>query len=661
MATRTVTYNDFQKMLRLAKPGSGVTAENLARSLQLNGHNLGEGLEQYKLGAAKPTKDTVHDVAIQKEQGFFSRMKDSIMSTPERLQRGFGSKDVREGRTETSKGFDLADLPGDIADIIGPAIPAATSIIGGTVGAGVAIPTGLGAIGAGMVGGGLGAGVGEVGRSSIGNLLNVEERFGGEKKTPLQDVKQVGVESVKGAAGELIGGQLIARPIAAVGKKLLAPFARYFDIDLARIAARRGVELPASSTVDNPILQLTEQVTGKGIFGGNLKLIVKDAEEKLASQADDIVKGFKGSDDLTLAGKGIEEGLQSYKSAWQSIKNKIYTAASKVIPKSNRPLTENTKTALETVLTKQDLSLVKQGADSPLRDIWKSLQTRGLKQPSLESLMATSDNLGEILKGSVDVQITGSKAMLAKVKAAIDDDIMAHLAKYAPEAYEAAIRADSFYAQGIESLNSTLGKTINTLADEPSKIAARAIRPKSPEQASRVIEMVISTEGGADRVANIQSSFVRRIIDESTKNGTKALQGETLGNVLNRYGDETLDAVLGQDARIALREIAKLSSGLGRARNIAEGSQTAFLLKTQAIVAAIFTGNVPLAAQIAGGDVLLSKVFQSQIGRKWLTEGLTSPTVLQKFGQFIGTPAAKVGGRETGEFIGESLPNTSSE
>jgi len=635
-----INYNDFQSLVRNAPPDSGLTAQSIARSLEDKNYELPDEVSQY---SSRTPKDN----------GFFSRLKSSIASSSERAQRSFGSEQVREGREEVSKGFDLADLPGDIADIIGPSLPIAGQIGGGFMGAGVAIPTGPGVIVAGAVGAAAGGGVLETGRREIGNILNVEERFGGREKTPFEDIKGIAGEGIKGGVGELIGGQLVARPLRFIGGRLLSPFAKHFDDSLARIAARRGVDLPASSTVDSPIVQLTEQVTGKGIFGGKLKTIVNDAEDKILGLADDIVKRFAGSDDLTLAGKNIDEGLQSYRSAWQKVKNKIYKEAATKIPATDRPATEATKKALAEVLPKSESveKILGKSSATMLRNLQNSLNTRGLKQPSLADLMAVSDELGEILRsGTRDVQSTGSDAVLRKIAASIDDDIMAHLKKFTPEAYDIARRADDFYAEGIQSINSSLGKTINSLSDEPSKIATRAIRPKSPEQASRVIEMVISTEGGADRVANIQASFVRKLIDDATKNGSMSLRGKSFNNILNRYGDETLDAVLGQDARIALREVGQLSEGLGRAGNIADGSQTAFLGKVHAMIIAIGTGHLGIAAQIAGGDAILSKVFQSQIGRKWLTEGLTAPTVLEKFAP-VGVATSKIVGREASDTV----------
>ena len=64
---------------------------------------------------------------------------------------------------------------------------------------------------------------------------------------------------------------------------------------------------------------------------------------------------------------------------------------------------------------------------------------------------------------------------------------------------------------------------------------------------------------------------------------------------------------------------------------IAEGSQTTYTAKLTGMLGALFTGHPEVAAGIAAGDVGLSKIFTTDIGRKWLTEGLgkTFPSELQ--------------------------------
>jgi len=153
---------------------------------------------------------------VTPEKGFFSRLGDSFKSSGERLARGFGSDQVREGRTETSKGFDLADLPGDIADVVGPSLPLIGSLAGGAAGGIVTAPTGPGAVLGAAAGAGAGASAMEGGRQMVGDLFKVNEKYGDPTAAPIS-LGKVAKEGAIGAVSE-VGGRVISQ-----GAKVLKP------------------------------------------------------------------------------------------------------------------------------------------------------------------------------------------------------------------------------------------------------------------------------------------------------------------------------------------------------------------------------------------------------------------------------------------------------
>jgi len=559
----------------------------------------------------------------QKEHGFFTRLRQSIQSVPERLQRGFGSQEVQEGRTEVSKGFDLADLPGDIADIIGPALPVTGGIIGGIAGAGATLPTGPGAVAGGAAGAAVTGGAFEGFRQQVGQTLNVEERFGGKQEG--YDVGQIGREAALNVAGEL-GGAVIGR----VGAKLLKPFAKRYLPDIAEIAQRRGFTLPASGTTDSPVVQITEQATQKGLFGGGLQEIVENADRQLTDQATKLVQSIGGEESLVVAGKSLTEGLESYRSTWMRTKGELYEQAAKALPEKSTVDVSATIGILDELLESSAQAskvLGKKAKSATLETIRKNLE----RAPSISEAKSALRKLNEITKFGSNVVETGEEAALRKVAATLDGDIMLTLQEVAPEAYDAASRADQFYKNGIEMLNSTYGKTIQKLADEPTQLVQKVIRPKSPEQVRSVFELIGSTDGGADRIANVQTAFLRNFFEEATNTEGSLATGKLLRQI-NKYGDETLEAVLGKDATTALKELAQIANRVGVSQRIAGGSQTAFTAKVQAIIVSLATGNIPLAASIAGGDAVTSRLFRTAAGRKWLTEGLTAPTIFEQVG-----------------------------
>lgn len=143
----------------------------------------------------------------QETTGFFKR-----------LQLGFGTKEERESRVEP-KGFlkgGLAEVPRDIADVIGKSLPVGTAIFGGTAGgvAGAAAG-GVGAIPGAALGGATGGATGEMFRQRIGELIGVQKEKGIEKLKG--QTKEIAFEGLAGGAAEL-GGRLLGTVAKQTGK-----------------------------------------------------------------------------------------------------------------------------------------------------------------------------------------------------------------------------------------------------------------------------------------------------------------------------------------------------------------------------------------------------------------------------------------------------------
>jgi hypothetical protein len=174
----------------------------LAEALLTRGYEL-EGMEQFRKDAPKePVRTT-----------FMQRLQDSVKSVPERFRQGFGTDQEREMRVETSKGFDLADLPGDLADVAGRALPTGGMLLGGAVGGILGAGAGvIGAIPGAIAGAGAGAGIGEAGTQAAGRLMGMRK---GE--TVGQELLGIGTEAVSGAVAEATGA-LGGKVLGAVAK-----------------------------------------------------------------------------------------------------------------------------------------------------------------------------------------------------------------------------------------------------------------------------------------------------------------------------------------------------------------------------------------------------------------------------------------------------------
>lgn len=462
-----------------------------------------------------------------------------------------------------------------------------------------------------------------------------QQSIGGRVKESLTEGVVTGVVDATVGKGLKVAGK--------VGKKLLSPFASRFDSEIAALASRKGLDLPVSSLSKSNVVKQLETYAQKGIAGGAVEEQVETATKKLSSMADDLVKSFQGSDDFTVAGKSVIEGANTFRDAWRVAKNKAYDVAKQTLRASDsggfQPDTRNTVAVIDEIMGgKQAASgiLGDTATSDALSGILQSIRTNltSGKTLPLEAFTSTLDELNQMTKFGNTLVSTGDQAVLKKVIATLDGDVARGLQSIAPKAAQALDKADALYSKGIRLLDSDFGNRIAKLSDNPTKIVDQLITPKSVDDVPRIFELIGKGKDGPQRVADVRAAFTRKLID-STK-GADGVIGNQLAKSIDRFGESTVKAVLGDDAFKALREVQQIASAINTGQSVAKGSQTAFVQKITAFVLAVGSGNIPLAAGIAGGDVGLSKLFSTQWFRSWLTTGLNASPALKAAGQIGG-------------------------
>lgn len=472
---------------------------------------------------------------------------------------------------------------------------------------------------------------------------------GVDQQTVGQRVKESLTEgAIVGATDFAFGkaGQLLGK----FGKKLLSPLAGRFNQEIATLAQKKGINLPLSSVSDSNIVKQAEALSQKGIFGGKLETVVDTANKKLSSISDDFVKKFGGTEDLTIAGKSVIEGADTFRDSWRALKNKAYQTANELLQKGDAgsfmPNTSNTVRVIDEILSSKQAAsgIIGEAATSDtttaiLQTIRKNLTSGETK--SLSAFTSALDELNKMTKFGNTLISTGDQAILKKVIATMDQDVTNGLRSIAPKAARALDKADEIYKKGIELLDSSFGDKIAKLSDNPTKIVDQLLTPKSVDDVPRIFELIGKGKNGPQRIADVRSAFARKLLDKAT--GERGIMGRTLDNVIDSYGESTVRAILGEDGLQAIREIQKLASAINAGQKVAEGSQTAFLGKIQAFLTALFTGNLPIAASIAGGDRVLSGLFQTQWFRNWLTKGFQASPLLEGAANVAGEAMQRAG------------------
>lgn len=574
MATE-VTLQGFQSMLSSASPSSGITAKILADKLQSKGYTLGKGLEGFQAGKPQPTAPSYNESHSFNPFNPFSK-ENQVPQRP------------------------LSELPLAASETLPAVAGTVGSILGGIKG---------GAQGS-RIGAGIGAGIGQIGTDAV-------KRLYGQEQSATEMLTSPAKAAAIGYGSEFAGQKIIG------GAKILAsPFLSSYNDDIATLAAKKGVQLPVSAMTDSNVAVISETAASKGISGAGVEKIVQDANKKVLSLADDVVKSVGGIDDPLQAGKSIIQGAKEAKSIWQKTKSLLYEKADdlmKARPNAEDINLDDTKSVIDEILSKKADASKLLGNEVNVQRL-AMLRKNLEKKVSISSVNSALDEIGNMIKGSGLVKV-GDEGALAKIAVTLAGDLDNHISLVAPEIGTALSQADDFYKNGIQLLESKSGEKIASLMDSPEKIVESIIKPNSQSEVTRLLRLIGSGDGGADRIANVRRTFASKIVNESIDPKYGNLVGTKLANTLNKLGG-TVDALFDKETAKALREVAKLAIAMDKSQVVSRGSQTAFSNKMFALFSAIGSGHFKTAAGIAASDVALSKIFTTDIGRMWLTKGL---------------------------------------
>ena len=183
-----------------------------------------------------------------------------------------------------------------------------------------------------------------------------------------------------------------------------------------------------------------------------------------------MVKETNNAPDLTSAGKAVAEGFETYRKSFEEAKDAVYEVFNKDEIKDIKAVVSNTDTALKEILA-QKTSVIGGGENAKFfkdkMDILVNPKTA--KKLTFENLKQTRTEVGRRLK-SRDPIVTGDQSLYEKLYAALSDDMDATLLARKPELLPQLQLANGIYNKGLETINSSFGKKITSLIDQPDKI-----------------------------------------------------------------------------------------------------------------------------------------------------------------------------------------------
>lgn len=437
---------------------------------------------------------------------------------------------------------------------------------------------------------------------------------------------------------------------ATAGRRLAIPGTQVAQ-DVAQAAQRVGVNLPASSLSKSAPVRTIEQFASRGFGAGSFTQKVDDAVAKLNDFARGIVTKAGTAKAPSEAGQILADGLETFKKNFIKGKTDLYAKADVgSINATLRP--QNTYNIVNDVVTRLRRAS-KIGADAPELKFWENKLAGLSTQKGAIRAVRINDAI-ELLKdinrrtSFGDVIATGDKAELRKLAATLSEEIDEALKGVRPDLARALDKANAFYKQGVEFMDSSLARSINSLSATPDKIFEMISRPSTSVES---IKQAMQLAGkNAD---TIRASILDDMITTATRDGE--VIGNVLENLLKKFGQEKLNVLFKPEQLSALQDLSTLSKALKEGQKIAEGSQTAYLTKIMGMVGTLFA-NPLLGLKLIVADKYLSKFVMSAKGQDFLLRGVPLAPVGMGVERFVkkAAPIAGKAGAATLSSLGQS-------
>ncbi len=444
----------------------------------------------------------------------------------------------------------------------------------------------------------------------------------------------------------------------------VAPFKKSFRPEVAKEFASEGITPPLSAITKSPFVQGAESLAAKSVFGRKIVDRVKSAESAIEKKVNDTINQIRPEKNLSdeNLGKTIQEGLREYEHNFKVDEEKIYTAfartyGSKMVAED----TFDTQTVLKSILEQQGRDYFK-GIDPRLQSMFERLtgETPDIKRMRKEGIpeslvqaekdarvpLLTFDEL-KATRTSVGEQLARDpeNTALKRLYGALSSDMKAAVDSLDPigEAAANLKMLDATYKSGKQRIESRIAQSIEK--SNPERIAQNLITRNSAQTLKTLKEMI-----GNTRFEEISKAFVRQTLDDAVTRGK--FDVDKFKKKIGKYDKDTLNEIMNQNQRadldIAVAKLEKyqrLRDALSPGKKFYEGSQTAFLqeirgtgARAAAIFTALATGNVGLAIGIIFGTVgeaVYAKLFTSEFGRKFLTEGFKGANTAKSVGNYL--------------------------
>lgn len=497
---------------------------------------------------------------------------------------------------------DIADLVGDLPELIG-----ATAL--GTVGAisgagGASIPAGMAGA---AVGGASGRGV----KKGIANAIGIEDN-----QTSLDIAKDIGESALYSGVGEGVG--LFA------GKgitKLLSPNASKYgaeQIALEKLAKKVGIKLTASDTMGGGLVNV-ENAMRMGLGGGKIDDIKQSQFTQLRDYLlDGVNKGTNGRNNIEIGEsiqKNLSKGINDTKGAF----NKQYEDLVRLVDDGTISL-DNAQVMAQNLLKESEADVLKpfidNGTTKQLEAI-AGITSNGIVTPKVDynTFKTLRTNVGD-LANSPNIIGNSQNGKFKQVSNALNGDFDRFAKQRGLGGFKSEI--DNSYKGfrqdiGRPEIKNIIGTTKKTPIDA-ERIVDTVVTPKGVARTNRVSQY---TENNDDMSGGLLNNYINKSTTIA-KDGTEYVSSTKLGSQRKKYSDVEANIMPDRDVQL-LDNFEKLGNATrASSPDILNPSGTANSLVNYTDFG--FMG-LPIA-----GKKLASTYYTSPTGYKHLTKGLMDTT-----------------------------------
>lgn len=470
---------------------------------------------------------------------------------------------------------DAADLVGDVPEVAGAT-------------AGAVLGSGVMSIPAAGVGGAVGTGV----KKLIAKGIGIENG-----QTPAEIAQDLGESTLWSS-----GGQAAGLGIVKGVNKALAPFADKMTPEaIARreLAKKYNVELTPAQVTQSPTLGQVENVLNNKIWSSDA--LAKFADEKQLTPFSESIKNISPQSSSDSIGKSIVDAINSNKNAQKTMFNQQYGDIANQIDK---PIEVNTLIEQATNILEQNKNIPKTAQDSAVKIATEIIDNpSSLQYPEMSKLRT---NLGELAKSGTVTGDIGT-AQYKMLKGALDKDFNDFALNNGLGTKKTDV--DTAYRSFKDAFeNNTIKGIVGTGTKESmpvEKVVEAVVNPKEISRLDKVLQASNSDE-------LVKDAVISKVIDKSKVadysnpmygsdmvSPTRfATQADMYGNHLSKVGADNV------------RELGKVAESIKFSDAFANHSNTAPTLLNSTMLGLLDPVNL-------GG-----KAYTSEIGRKYLTDGL---------------------------------------